>query len=133
VDAVPNLVDETIDKWKAGKLAQYTPLAQRASNIANTPAPDSGQQALTAQIAARAARPFNVSPYAGATTAGANKDLVSAIAGNKNTFPTGAFGGIAETIKTGIKDYYDYEEKNKNKTPWNEDSRNDAAYNNWRF
>jgi hypothetical protein len=113
VDAAPNYADDILDKWRAGKLGSYTPLASRASNIANVAAPDSGQQALTAQIAQRAARPFNVSPYAGATTNAANKDLVAALAADKNTFPTGAYGAFGETIKTGIKDYFDWQDKNK--------------------
>jgi hypothetical protein len=132
VDAMPGFADEVLDKWRAGKLASYTPLATRASNYGNVPAPNAGQEALTAQIAQRAARPFAVSPYAGATTNAANKDLVSAMAANKNTFPTGAFGAGAETINTAIKDYFSTQNKG-NGIPWQEDSRNPDAFNKWRF
>lgn len=124
------MFDAAKSSWTAASLNPYNTLASRASNVENIPfQPTSVGTNLDASMANAAA--------VGASKGGAGSEALyrgyAPMANiytnmkqpNYDTF----VGGLTENLKNLLR-------KNGSggsPTPWNEDSRNDAAYNYWRF
>ncbi len=122
------LFQQHMASYMTGKMNPYNTMATRASNVENIPfAPETQSGNLDAGMANAA--------VTGATkgTSGASEALYRGLVptlGAMNQRPVNYdtfMGGLTENLKNLLR------EKDKPSTPWNEDSRNDAAYNSWRF
>lgn len=111
--------------WRNNLASGYGKLAPQAGQAG---APQATSGALDAQVASRAARPMQINPYSGMGQNTASKQLIDAM-GYQPTKYGAMFGGLAE----GAKSLYEAFNPKDKGTPWNEDSRNDYAYNSWRF
>lgn len=111
--------------WLNNKASGYGKLAPQAGQAG---APQASTGALDAQVAARAARPMQINPYSGMGMNQSSKQLMDAM-----KFQNPEYGAMATGLGKTVKGLFDtYGAKDKS-TPWSEDARNDAAFNNWRF
>ena len=115
--------------WRNNLAAGYGKLAPTAGQSG---APQATSGALDAAVASRAARPMAINPYSGMGSNTATQQLIAAMGAQGKAQPNygAAIGSLTDQIKEGIKEWGG---GSKSTTPWNQDSRNDAAYNSWRF
>lgn len=121
------MYDAMYKAWAGNKLDPYAALSGKASGTPGFRPVDPGGDAATS---------MNQAATVGAMRGSGSEAIARGYAGFPAAFAAGAShqqpsydlfaAGIANVLKNSFG-------KGKSPTPWNEDSRNDAAYNSWRF
>lgn len=126
--SAPELNRVATEGWQTGLANKYNPLNAVRSNLTDMPM-------APTQVGAPIDASLNQAATYGAATSGKGATALNqagALVGGAAPKTDMPWGSSIYSLTEAMKAYIGSKDKG-NGTPWNEDSRNDAAYNSWRF